>query len=137
MFERSLIASQVQHASVEQRWTAAASITLQVAVAGLVIALPLFHHELLVLKSDPPKAFVHLKPPVIKLVPVAAHAASVAPASLSMPPPSARFAAPHECSADIRMGPDDGPPRDFERWEWHGGDGRVGRLSLALLRRRW
>ena len=37
MFEKSLIASQVQHASVEQRWTAAASITLQVAVVGLVI----------------------------------------------------------------------------------------------------
>ena len=126
MFERSLIASQVQHASVEQRWTAAASITLQVAVAGLVIALPLFHHELLVLKSDPPKAFVHLKPPVIKLVPVVAHAASAAP-SMSMPAQSARFEAPTSVPTIIRMGPDDGPPRDFSKvGSGMGGDGLVG-----------
>jgi protein TonB len=115
MFERSLIASQVQHASVEQRWTAAASITLQVAVAGLVIALPLFHHELMVLKSDPPKGFVHLKPPMVKLVPVVARAASVVPASLSMPATSARFEAPTSVPTIIRMGPDEGPPRDFSK----------------------
>ena len=66
MFERSLIASRVQHASAAQRWTAAASITLQVAAAGLVVALPLFHQEVLELKGDPPRAYVRLTPPVIK-----------------------------------------------------------------------
>jgi periplasmic protein TonB len=122
MFERSLIASRVQHASVEQRWTAAASITLQVAVAGLVIALPLFHQELLELKSDPPRAYVRLTPPVIKVVPVVARAASMAPASLSMPATSARFEAPTSVPTIIRMGPDDGPPRDFS----HVGSGMMG-----------
>jgi protein TonB len=122
MFERSLIASQVQHASVEQRWTAAASITLQVAVAGLVIALPLFHQELLELKSDPPRAYVRLTPPVIKVVPVQAHAASVAPASLSMPATSARFVAPTNIPTKISTAPDDGPPQDFSKV----GSGMVG-----------
>ncbi len=37
MFERSLIVSQQSHASAEQRWTAAASITLQIALAGLIV----------------------------------------------------------------------------------------------------
>ncbi len=122
MFERSLIASRVQHASVEQRWTAAVSITLQVAAAGLVIALPLFHQELLQLKSDPPRAYVRLTPPVIKVVPVVAHAASVAPVSLSMPATSARFVAPTSVPPIIRMGPDEGPPRDFSKV----GSGMVG-----------
>ncbi len=115
MFERSLIASQVQHASVEQRWTATVSIALQVAAAGLVIALPLFHQEVLELKSDPPRAFVRLTPPVIKVVPVQAHAASAAPVSLSMPAPSARFEAPNTIPPKIQMGPDSGPPRDFSK----------------------
>jgi periplasmic protein TonB len=125
MFERSLIASQVQHASAAQRWTAAASITLQVAAAGLVIALPLFHQEMLVLKSDPPRAYVRLTPPVIKVVPVQARAASAAP-TVSMPATSARLEAPTSVPPIIRMGPDDGPPRDFKVGSGMAGDGPGG-----------
>jgi protein TonB len=114
MFERSLIASQVQHASAAQRWTAAASITLQVAAAGVVIALPLFHEEMLVLQSDPPRAYVRLTPPVIKVVPVQARAASAAP-TVSMPAQSARVEAPTNIPSKISTAPDDGPPRDFSK----------------------
>ena len=114
MFERSLIASQVQHATVEQRWTATVSITLQVAAAGLVIALPLFHQEVLQLKSDPPRAYVRLTPPVIKVVPVQARAASAAP-TMSMPALSAALVAPTSVPTKIKMGPDEGPPRDFAK----------------------
>jgi len=125
MFERSLIASRVQHASVEQRWTAAASITLQIAAAGLVIALPLFHQEVLQLKSDPPRAYVRLTPPVIKVVPVEARAASAAP-TVSMPSSSARLEVPNSIPPKIQMGPDDGPPRDFKVGSGMVGDGPGG-----------
>lgn len=122
MFERSLIASQVQYASMEQKWTATVSIALQVAAAGLVVALPLFHQEVLQLKSDPPRAYLYLKPPVIKVVPVVARAASAASVSLPMSAPSARLTAPTSVPPKIQMGPDSGPPRDFSKV----GSGMVG-----------
>jgi periplasmic protein TonB len=122
MFERSLIASQVQYASMEQKWTAITSIALQVAAAGLVVALPLFHQEVLQLKSDPPRAYLYLKPPVIKVVPVQARAASAAPVSLPMAAQSARFEAPRSIPTQISTAPDDGPPRDFSKI----GNGMVG-----------
>jgi periplasmic protein TonB len=94
---------------------------LQVAAAGLVIALPLFHQEVLQLKSDPPRAYVRLTPPVIKVVPVQARAASAAPA-VSMPAQSAALVAPMSVPPKIQMGPDSGPPRDFSKV----GSGMVG-----------
>jgi protein TonB len=86
---------------------------LQVAAAGLVIALPLFHQEVLQLKSDPPRAYVRLTPPVIKVVPVHARAASAAP-TVPMPAQSAALVAPTRVPTIIKMGPDEGPPRDFK-----------------------
>jgi protein TonB len=130
MFEKSLIASQVQHSSVAQRWTAAASITLQVAAAGLVIALPLFHQELLELKSDPPRAFVVLKPPVIKIVPVEARAAA-APTSVPMPTQSTRFEAPPVIPDHILTGPDEAPPRDFSKVGGGMGNGLPAGLGMS------
>jgi periplasmic protein TonB len=61
MFERSMIESQGRVASAEQRWTAMASVTLQVALAGLAVALPLLHPEGLTVLSAGPKM---LLPPV-------------------------------------------------------------------------
>jgi protein TonB len=114
MFERSLIASQVQYASVEQKWTATVSIALQIAAAGLVIALPLFHQEVLQLKSDPPRAFVQMKPPVVKMVKVEARAVSAA-TSAPMAAQTVRFEAPTSVPPKIKMGPDEGPPREFAK----------------------
>ncbi|CAN5413066.1 hypothetical protein BH10ACI4_BH10ACI4_38490 [soil metagenome] len=64
MFERSLVISQESHASAGQRWTALASITLQVALAGVVIALPMLHPEVLRFRSAAPPV---LMPPLLKL----------------------------------------------------------------------
>ena len=47
MFEDSLVESRVGHVSASTRWTTFASISLQCALAGLVIALPLLHPEAL------------------------------------------------------------------------------------------
>ena len=69
MFERSMIESQGRVVSAEQRWTATASVTLQVALAGLVIALPLLHPEALAFRIDPPKLFMPpVKLPEVKAV---------------------------------------------------------------------
>ncbi len=115
MFERSLLVSQRSHASVQQRWTTVASITFQVGVAAVVIAVPLFHQEMPQLKIEAPKAFVQLKPPP-KLVPVQVetHAASRAP---STPTPvqtqTVQFQASPRIPIGIDMTPDHTPPTDF------------------------
>jgi protein TonB len=114
MFERSLIASSVQYASVEQKWTATVSIALQIAAAGLVITLPLLHQEVLQLKSEPPRAFVQMKSPMVKIVKVVARAANAAP-SASMPAQTVRFETPTSVPPKIQMGPDEGPPREFAK----------------------
>jgi protein TonB len=66
MFEDSLVESQVFHLSSSKRWTTVASIGLQIAVAGMVIALPLLHPEALPFRVDAPKVLMPLipKPPV-------------------------------------------------------------------------
>jgi protein TonB len=117
MFERSLLVSQRSHASVQQRWTTVASITFQVGVAAVVIAVPLFHQEMPQLKIEAPKAFVQLKPPP-KLVPVRVEtrAASTAP---STPTPvqtqTVQFHAPPRIPIGIDMRPDNTPPTDFSK----------------------
>src|SRR3982074_234340 len=66
MFEESLVESRVGHASSSERLTAFASICLQCALAGLVIALPLMHPEALSFRVEAPRVLIPLppKPPV-------------------------------------------------------------------------
>jgi protein TonB len=67
MFEDSLVESRVFKVTSSKRWTALASIGLQVAVAGVVIAVPLFHPEALPFHLDAPRVLVPLmpNPPVV------------------------------------------------------------------------
>lgn len=67
MFEDSLVVSRVQSISPEKRWTAIASVSIQMAIAAIVIALPLVHPEGLPIRlADAPKVLIPLmpKPPV-------------------------------------------------------------------------
>jgi periplasmic protein TonB len=73
MFEDSLVESRSFEVTSSKRWTALASIGLQVAVAGMVIAVPLFHPEALPFHLDAPRVLVPLlpKPPVVVEAPKA------------------------------------------------------------------
>jgi periplasmic protein TonB len=62
MFEDSLVESRVGEVSSSRRWTAVASITLQFAIAGLVIALPLLHPQALSFEIGAPKMLLPLPP---------------------------------------------------------------------------
>jgi protein TonB len=66
MFEKSLVESRVLSVSSSKRWTALASIGLQLALAAAVIALPLLHPDALPISLDTPKVLLPLlsKPPV-------------------------------------------------------------------------
>jgi protein TonB len=79
MFEDSLVESRVGQVSSSKRWTMLASIGLQVAVAGVVMVLPLLHPEAMPFRLEAPKVLVPLmpKPPV----PVVVERVSAASAS--------------------------------------------------------
>jgi len=62
MFEESLFESSVNEMSSSKRWTTVASIGLQLAVAGFVIALPLLHPEALPFSIEAPKMLLPLLP---------------------------------------------------------------------------
>jgi protein TonB len=62
MFEDSLVESRVGEVSSSKRWTTVASMGLQFAVAGLVIALPLLHPEALPFSIEAPKMLLPLLP---------------------------------------------------------------------------
>ena len=66
MFEDSLVESRISHISSGKRWTALASITLQCAIAGTLVVLPLLHPERLTSRIENLPVFVPLqpKPPV-------------------------------------------------------------------------
>ena len=66
MFEDSLVESRVGQVSSSKRWTMLASISLQVAVAGVVMVLPLLHPEAIPFRVEAPKVVMPLmpKPPV-------------------------------------------------------------------------
>ena len=55
MFEDSLMESRVGEVSLRKGWTTVVSISLQFAIAGLVIALPLIHPETLPFRIEAPK----------------------------------------------------------------------------------
>ena len=62
MFEDSLVESRVGEVSSSRRWTTVASITLQFAVAGLVIVLPLLHPQAMSFELEAPKMLLPLPP---------------------------------------------------------------------------
>jgi protein TonB len=66
MFEDSLVESRVGQVSSSKRWTTLASISLQIAIVAVVIALPLLHPEALPFRLEAPKVLMPLipKPPV-------------------------------------------------------------------------
>src|ERR1700678_392807 len=69
MFEDSLVESRIGEVSASKRWPALVSISLQFAVAALVIALPLLHPEALPFHADTPKLLLPLTPkPTVPMV---------------------------------------------------------------------
>jgi periplasmic protein TonB len=89
MFEDSLVESRVGQVSSSKRWTMLASIGLQVAVAGVVMVLPLLHPEAMPFRLEAPKVVMPLlpKPPVPVVVEreSAASSSSVAIPSVTRP----------------------------------------------------
>ena len=85
MFEDSLVESRVYHVSSSKRWTTLVSIGLQVAVAGVVIALPLLHPEALPFRLEAPKVVVPLMPKPLVPVVTTQSAASASASSMAMP----------------------------------------------------
>jgi periplasmic protein TonB len=78
MFEDSLVESRVGQVSSSKRWTMLASIGLQVAVAGVVMVLPLLHPEAMPFRLEAPKVLMPLlpKPPVPVVIEPASAASS-------------------------------------------------------------
>jgi periplasmic protein TonB len=60
MFEDSLVAPRAVEVSSSKRWTLLASIGLQVAVAGVVMVLPLLHPEALPFRDESPRLLMPL-----------------------------------------------------------------------------
>jgi protein TonB len=79
MFENSLVESRVLSVSSSKRWTTLASISLQLALAATVIALPLLHPDALPFHMKAPKVLLPLlpKPPIqvksVERAPTASH----------------------------------------------------------------
>src|SRR6185437_15211702 len=69
MFEGTLVESRGLPGTGTERWTALGSMTIQLAVAGLLIAIPLLHPEALRMTPlAPPVALPLLhKPPVVRV----------------------------------------------------------------------
>jgi len=89
MFEDSLVESRVLPISSSKRWTTLASISLQFAVAGAVIALPLLHPEVMPFHEDSPKVMLPLLPkPPAAPIRVQQLADSSSAASPSLPQPT-------------------------------------------------
>ncbi len=83
MFEDSLVESRVFQVSSSRRWTTLASVGLQVAIAGVVIVLPLLHPEALPFHKDAPKVLMPLVPkPPVPVVQEQREAAAAAASSL-------------------------------------------------------
>jgi protein TonB len=103
MFEDSLVESRVGEVSSSRRWTTVASITLQFAVAGLVIALPLLHPQALSFEIETPKMLLPLPPkppaPPVRVQRVTEAASNVAPPEFSRPPIISTMAPSSDISA--------------------------------------
>src|SRR5580692_5614956 len=105
MFEGTLVESRGLVASGTQRWTALGSMTIQLAVAGLLLAIPLVRPEVLPVLSVAPQVELPLpvKPPVplIQQVRTAGGPASAMSAPAAAVPASAtqRFLFPRPGTA--------------------------------------
>jgi len=92
MFEGSLVESRGLVASPAQRWTALGSLTVQCAVAGLLIAIPLLRPEVLPMISDAPRVEAPMlrRPPVPPVqLKTAANASTAASLPAAAPAPVA------------------------------------------------
>jgi periplasmic protein TonB len=82
MFEDSLVESRVGYVSASNWRTAVASISLQFAVAAVVISLPLLHPEALSFHPNTPKVLLPLSPKapvtVVRVEPTSAGSTSLA-----------------------------------------------------------
>lgn len=85
MFEDSLVESRVYQVSASKRWTMLLSISLQAAIAGVVITLPLLHPEALPFHLEAPKVVVPLTPKPIVPVVTTQSAASASASSMAVP----------------------------------------------------
>jgi protein TonB len=108
MFESSLVASQQRHVSSGERWTAFASITLQVTVAAALVAIPLLHPEGLVFHTEMPHVFLPLRPLPKRPVVVKEQQAASSSAT-SIPRQGAAFNAPQVIPTTIDMRADPAP----------------------------
>jgi protein TonB len=107
MFEDSLVESRVGEVSSSKRWTMVASIGLQVAVAGVVMVLPLLHPEAMPFRLEAPKVVMPLlpKPPVPVVVERESMASS---SSVAMPSVTRELIATRLPGRDA--GANDAPP---------------------------
>jgi periplasmic protein TonB len=90
MFEGSLVESRGLVVSRTQRWTALGSLTLQCAIAGLLIAIPLVRPESMPLTFNTPRLTMPMpvKPPVPVVVQSGAEAATSAALSAPVAAPA-------------------------------------------------
>lgn len=113
MFEGSLVESRSLLRSGTERWTALGSMTLQLAVAGLLIAIPLLRPDVLPLpRVTAPVALPFLqKPPA----PVRANTTTAASRSVSLPAAGSATPAGHPLVFSRRGGSagDDAPAVPF------------------------
>lgn len=111
MFEESLFASQIQSVSTTKRWTMIGSTILQIALAGVLITLPLVHPEKLSFHVETPLVFT--PPPIRPPLPVVeTHITSQEASSVSVPvlmrpliPTGNRFSEPAEAPTLVNAGP--------------------------------
>jgi protein TonB len=84
MFEGSLVESRGLSVSGTQKWTALGSLTVQVGLAGLLLAIPMWRPEVLPMMSRAPRVALPVmsKPPVMVQ---AARTTSSVPSGVSMP----------------------------------------------------
>jgi protein TonB len=85
MFEECLVESRGLQVSRTQRWTALGSMTLQCAVAGLLIAAPLFHPQMLPMHVDAPHLALPLLTPRPPVEPVRVNPAASSSTAISAP----------------------------------------------------
>jgi protein TonB len=93
MFEGSLVESRGLVGTGTQRWTAAGSLTLQCALAGLVIAIPLLRPQVMQIPVviAPLVAPFLRRPPIVVVRPMSAKAAAVMSLPAAGPAPIAAF----------------------------------------------
>ncbi len=88
MFEGSLVASRGLQASGTGRWSALSSITLQCALAAVLLAIPILHPEAVPLIAAPPR-LIAPPPPRPPLPPIHVQIAPSTSTAFSAPAPTA------------------------------------------------